>query len=132
MGKHKIYGVKNNLGVVVYVGKTKKSLSERYYQHCTDSKYHEKMDYFNDPENGCEIFELYSTDYEYEIPEWEQYYINEFKSDRTTFFNKIRAKRMTDVEKYCYAKVLKKQNNTIDGTFETDSDDDLQDFLGNI
>ena len=126
---YKIYAIKHD-EKVVYVGKSSQQLSSRLWQHKNDEKYPEKAQYFTN--NNCTIVELYSSEYNYDIPTEEQYWIDFYKpaSDlKGIWFNKVRAKRLTKVEKYCMSKIMLRENHTNDGEFDSD---DLDDFLGNV
>ena len=123
---HKIYAIKNNIDEYVYIGRTNQELEERFNQHKNDKSHPDKVAYITDEENGCEIIELHSTEYEWEVPEWEQYYIDLYASDRLNSFNRIRAKKMSQIDKTNLIYKLKRSNNTINGEFDfTDGDDDL-------
>lgn len=118
---YKIYIIKNNINEVVYVGKTSQELNERFNQHKNDNNYPTKRDYFNDIENGCKIEEVYRTELEWDIDEWEQYYIDEYSNTRSNWFNKVRATKMTQLDKRKTINKLKRNNNTLEGDFEIES-----------
>jgi hypothetical protein len=125
---NKIYKIVSH-GQVVYVGKTNQELSERFYQHKADKNHPDKQTFLNDPENECYIEELYRSEFKYDIAEWEQFYIDEFKNDSLIWFNRMRAKKMSQLDKRMTIQILKKTNNTNEGTFDTGDLDD--DWLGN-
>ena len=124
---YRVYKIENKYGDIVYVGQTSQnSLEMRLEQHKTDYKHEEKMNYLNNPINGCIITELHKSEFDYDLTEWEQFYIDLYKNNNI-WFNRIRAKKLTSNEKYKLGKALKKGNNTNNGEFEFDnfSDGDL-------